>query len=120
MLASVALMVGLAGGGGGHEAAAQGLPKSMEVRGGVLAHDVPDLWAGFSLEGGVDINGELLFGRGLPFLGGTLRPALGASINTEGYTSRAYLDARWEIEWQSGVFLGLGLGAAVHNGELDA
>src|SRR5262245_32935140 len=116
-VAAVALLTGFAVSG---EAMAQSAPSSLEFRGGVLAHDVPDLWAGFSLEGGVDINAELLFGRGLPFLGGAIRPALGASINTAGFTSRAYLDARWEIEWQSGIFLGLGVGAAVHNGELDA
>jgi hypothetical protein len=101
----------------GAPAMAQSAPSSFEIRGGVLAHDVPDLWAGFNLESGVDINVEVLLGRGLPVLGGTLRPALGASINTEGYTSRAYLDARWEIE-VSRVFFGLGLGAAVHDGEI--
>jgi hypothetical protein len=99
---------------------AQSAPSSLEFRGGVLAHDVPDLWAGFSLEDGIDINAELLFGRGLPVLGGTIRPALGVSVNTEGFTSRGYLDARWEIELESGIFLGLGLGAAVHDGLLDA
>jgi hypothetical protein len=118
-LAAVALSVGVAAASGG-QAMAQSAPSGLEFRGGVLAHDVPDLWAGFNLEGGIDINAELLVGRGLPVLGGTIRPALGASVNTEGYTSRAYLDARWEVEWQSGIFLGLGLGAAVHDGELDA
>jgi hypothetical protein len=34
-----------------------------------------------SLEGGIDIGGALSFGRGLPFLGGILRPALGAFSN---------------------------------------
>jgi hypothetical protein len=102
------------------QAMAQSAPSGLELRAGVLAHDVPDLWAGFSLESGVDINAEVLFGRGWQVLGGTLRPALGASVNTDGYTSRAYLDARWEVEWQGGLFLGLGLGAAVHDGELEA
>lgn len=105
--------------GANHAAWAQA-PSSFEVRAGVLAHDVPDLWAGFNLEDGVDINAELLFGRGLRLFGGRLRPALGASVNSAGYTSRVYLDARWEIEWQSGIFLGLGLGAAIHDGEIDA
>jgi lipid A 3-O-deacylase len=118
LFATAVLVTGLVVGGHG-QAVAQTLPSSFEVRGGVLAHDVPDLWAGFSLENGVDINAEVLFGRGLPFLGGILRPALGASINTEGYTSRAYLDARWEVEFGR-MFLGLGLGAAIHNGLLDA
>jgi hypothetical protein len=109
------LLLGLAASA---EAAAQSAPSGLEFRGGVLAHDVPDLWAGFNLESGVDINGELLFGTGLPVLGGSIRPALGASVNTEGYTSRLYLDARWEIEFQRAFFFGVGLGAAVHDGEL--
>jgi lipid A 3-O-deacylase len=115
-VAAAALLLGFAASGG---AMAQSAPSSLEIRGGVLAHDVPDLWAGFNLEGGVDINAEALIGRGLPFLGGSIRPALGASINTEGFTSRVYLDARWEYEWRNGLFLGLGLGAAVHDGEID-
>jgi hypothetical protein len=101
------------------DAAAQA-PSTFELRGGVLAHDVPGLWAGFNLEDGVDINVEVLFGRGLTVLGGSLRPALGASVNTAGYTSRAYLDARWEVPLGSRIFLGIGLGAAVHDGLLDA
>jgi hypothetical protein len=116
-VAAVALLMGVAASGDGM---AQSAPSSLEFRGGVLAHDVPDLWAGFNLEDGVDINAELLFGRGLPILGGTLRPALGVSVNTAGYTSRAYIDARWEIETPIGIFFGLGLGAAIHDGLLDA
>jgi hypothetical protein len=101
-------------------AAAQGTdtPARMELRLGVLAHDVPDLWSGFRLESGVDINGEILIGPGLAFLGGTLRPAIGGSVNTSGGTSKAYLDARWEIEGPAGLFFGTGLGVAVHNGNL--
>jgi lipid A 3-O-deacylase len=93
--------------------------RGLEFRGGVLAHDVPGLWAGFNLESGIDINAELLFGSGWAVLGGTIRPAVGATVNTEGFTSKAYVDARWEIEMPNGIFFGLGLGAAVHNGLLD-
>ena len=93
--------------------------RGFEFRGGILAHDVPGLWAGFRLESGFDINAEVLFGGGLPILGGRIRPALGASVNTDGYTSRGYADLRWEIEGPSGIFFGLGLGAAVHDGLLD-
>jgi lipid A 3-O-deacylase len=100
-------------------AGAEDLVRSgLEVRGGVLAHDVPDLWSGFRLERGIDINGEVLFGAGLPIFGGSLRPALGGSVNTQGYTSKAYADLRWEIDTPSRVFFGLGLGAAVHDGNL--
>jgi hypothetical protein len=115
-LAALALTMGLAVSGG---AAAQSATSSLEIRAGVLAHDVPDLWAGFNLENGVDINAELLFGSGLQVWGGVIRPALGASINTEGYTSRAYLDARWEFDLSHSLFFGFGLGAAVHDGLLD-
>ena len=94
------------------------VPSGFEIRAGVLAHDVPGLWSGFRLESGVDINAELL-GPGVAFLGGTLRPAIGGSVNTSGYTSKAYLDARWEIDLRYGVFFGLGLGAAIHDGNLD-
>jgi lipid A 3-O-deacylase len=117
LFAALALLVAVAQ---PDRALAQSAPSKLEFRGGVLAHDVPDLWAGFNLEGGFDINAELLFGRGLPVFGGTVRPAVGVSVNTEGFTSRAYFDARWEIEFDSGLFFGLGLGAAVHDGLLDA
>ena len=35
------------------------------------------------------------------------------------YTSKAYLDARWEFDLRYGVFFGLGLGAAIHDGNLN-
>lgn len=95
-------------------------PLRFEIKGGILAHDVPGLWSGFSLEKGIDFNVEMLVGPGLPFLGGTLRPAIGGSVNFEGYTSKAYVDARWEIDLPYRLFFGLGLGAAVHDGKLDA
>ena len=68
---------------------------------------------------GVDINAEVLFGTGWYVLGGTLRPAIGGSFNTQGYTSRGYIDARWEVDLGSRLFLGLGIGAALHDGKLD-
>lgn len=91
-----------------------------ELKAGVLAHDVPDLWSGFRLEdNAADLNFEASFSPTLPFLFGVIRPALGATINTRGDTSHAYLDARWEIELPAGLFLATGIGAAVHDGELD-
>lgn len=90
-----------------------------EVKGGVLAHDVPDLWSGFRLErNAVDVNLEVLF-VGVPFLGGTLAPAIGGTVSTRGDTSHAYLDARWQFELPFKLFLGTGVGVAIHDGVLD-
>ena len=91
-----------------------------ELKFGVLAHDVPDLWSGFRAEpNSVDINFEALLSPHVNFAGGTLRPAIGASVNTVGATSMGYLDARWQYETAFGVFIGLGVGAAVHDGQID-
>jgi hypothetical protein len=103
---------------GAGEAAAEGL--IYEFKAGVLYHDVSGLWSGFSLEQpGPDINLEAILTPSMPAIWGSIRPALGASINTRGDTSRAYLDARWQLDTSSGLFFGLGLGAAVHDGHLD-
>lgn len=95
---------------------AEGLVR--EIRGGVLAHDVSNLRSGFRTENdAVAINIEALLSSSFRLLGGTIRPAIGASIATEGGTSNAYLDARWEFETPTGIFFSLGLGGTVHNGE---
>jgi hypothetical protein len=91
-----------------------------EVKVGVLAHDVPDLWSGFQREeDSLDINAELLLSPSAIFLGGTLRPALGASVNTAGDTSFAYIDARWQYDFDGGLFFSTGVGGAVHDGDLE-
>lgn len=91
-----------------------------EAKGGVLVHDVPDLWSGFGLEHHyADINAELSF-IGIPFfLGGTLRPVIGGTVSTRGDTSHAYLDARWQLELPLNLFAATGLGIAVHDGLID-
>jgi hypothetical protein len=99
-------------------ALADGLIEELKL--GVLDHDVPNLWSGFRAEpNSVDINIEALLSPSIPFLGGTIRPAIGGTINTEGATSHGYVDARWQYELPSGIFFGLGLGAAVHDGQLE-
>ena len=91
-----------------------------EVRIGVLDHDTPDLWSGFRREEeSVDINIEALLSPSAAFFGGTIRPAIGATINTQGQTSHAYIDARWQYETEAGIFFGVGVGAAIHDGNLD-
>jgi len=88
-----------------------------ELKLGVLHHDTPGLWSGFQRERtAADINVELILSPGFAFLGGTIRPAIGGSVNTRGDTSKGYLDARWQIESPAGLFLGLGIGVAVHDG----
>lgn len=88
-----------------------------ELRGGVLAHDVPLVAAG-KYENGIGLNAEIAFNSPLVLFGGTIRPALGGTFATDGGTSFAYLDAKWE--WTiDRLFLGIGLGAAIHNGELQ-
>jgi lipid A 3-O-deacylase len=100
-------------------AAQSSAPFIAEARVGILAHDVPGLWSRFNLETRKpDINGEIILSPELAFLGGRIRPALGGTWNTHGGTSKAYVDARWEYQTRVGIFFGLGLGAAVHNGYL--
>ena len=90
------------------------------IRAGVLMHDVDDLWSGTSKEGGVDLNSEIILSRpSFSLLSGNVRPNLGASINTQGDTSKIYGGILWEFARKSGIFLNLGIGAAIHNGELD-
>jgi lipid A 3-O-deacylase len=90
-----------------------------EVKIGALYHDMPGLWSGFSLERpAADLNGEILFRPWARTFGGSLRPAIGATVNLNGEASKAYADLRWEFAAQSGIFFGIGLGAAVHNGDI--
>jgi hypothetical protein len=91
-----------------------------EIRLGVLKHDVDNLWSRNRKESGVSYNGEIIFSRpNLFFLKGMIRPNLGLSVNDQGDTSKVYAGLVWEVESEAGLFLNLGLGATVHNGELD-
>ena len=91
-----------------------------EVRAGVLAHDVDDLWSGNRKEGGVDLNAEIIFSRpSFSLLSGYVRTNFGLSINTHGDTSMVYGGILWELETKPGIFLDLGIGAAIHNGQLE-
>ena len=90
-----------------------------EIKIGALNHDTTGLWSGFNVErSGVDANLEVLFVPLARTFGGYLRPAIGTTINFDGNTSKAYADLRWEIEAPSGVFFAMGMGAAIHDGEL--
>jgi len=89
-----------------------------EVKAGLLYHDMDHMWSGSRREDGVDFNGELIFAPKFAFLGGAFRGALGASLNSNGDTSKAYLDLRYMYEFLNGIFLSAGSGGAVHNGDL--
>jgi lipid A 3-O-deacylase len=90
-----------------------------ELKFGALYHDPPYLWSNFSVERQTaDANFEVLFVPWARTFGGYLRPAIGTSVNFVGGTSKAYADLRWEMEAPSGVFFALGMGAAIHDGEL--
>ncbi len=101
----------------GSGASAESLLYALKI--GVLAHDVPDLWSGFQVEhNAVDINIEAQFAAAWALPWGAIRPVIGGSINTRGDTSDGYIDARWQGDCPSGLFFGLGLGAAIHDGEI--
>lgn len=88
-----------------------------EISAGVLHHDTDNLWSGFRRESGVDANVEVLFPSLGKAFGGGLHPAVGVSVNSDGDTSKGYAGVRWRYEFESRFFAGIGLGAAVHDGE---
>jgi lipid A 3-O-deacylase len=93
-------------------------PFISELKIGVQAHDVPYMWSGFNKEPITpDLNLEIQFSTLAMFWGGRIFPALGTTINFDGHTSKAYLDARWQWEYENHTFFALGFGVAVHNGE---
>jgi hypothetical protein len=99
-------------------ATAQADGAVYEIRGGILAHDVPALWSGFRTEeDAVALNLEAIFPSSVSLLGGTIRPAVGASVATGGGTSNAYADLRWMFEAPGGLFFAVGIGATVHDGK---
>jgi len=87
-----------------------------EIRFGVLAHDPLN-----QKEEGVDINAELFFGDWLGASEGSwqLRPSIGASVNTNGDTSQAYIDLNYGGPISERWFLEFAAGFSVHDGELE-
>jgi len=91
----------------------------IDIRVGILAHDVP-IWSLSRKEGGVDFNTEFIFRwPNYSLLAGIVRSNLGITLNNQGDTSKIYSGFLWEYIWQSGLFIDLGLGLAVHDGELE-
>jgi len=95
----------------------QGRGLIKEVKVGILSHDVDGLWSGFKREKGLDVNCAAIFGGTGKIFGGNIHPVLGASLNTQGYTSRLYLDGIWHYDLTQSIFGSFGLGVALHNGE---
>src|SRR5205814_4353223 len=106
-------------------AAAQ-LNMVVEVKAGILAHDVGVL--GHQLEKGPDVNLEMLFTPpDLLAVIGSPRPQIGADINTAGKTSDGYFGLTWGIMLiQSlfgagyAVFINGSLGGVVHDGYINS
>jgi len=89
-----------------------------EAKLGVLDHDVRI--GGDHAEPGIDVNGELLFASpGFLRIIGAPRPHLGGSVNTSGATSYAYAGLTWTATLFGPFYGSLGLGGAVHDGQLD-
>ena len=48
------------------------------------------------------------------------RPSVGLSINSNNNTSQLYAGLNWDVTFLDRLFFSLGLGGAVHNGELQS
>ena len=101
----------------GEPVAGVGLIHELKI--GAQVHDVPYMWSGFHREPySLDLNLEAQFSPYIMLWRGAIRPVIGATINFEGYTSKAYAGARWQWEQPScNTFFAIGLALAVHDGE---
>jgi len=88
--------------------------EAIEVRTGLLVHDVANLWGYTKQESGVDINSEFIFGGS-----SLLRSNVGVSINSRGGTSLVYggvlLGFRVERLWFDFAFGGAAHVNAIRN-----
>lgn len=88
-----------------------------EISVGVLSHD-HGLFSHVKEEDSLDlhlevrmVSPEVLEVIGSPY------PHVGANINNEGQTSQVFAGLSWEWELDLGLFAGVSLGGALHNGE---
>lgn len=88
-----------------------------EVRGGVLAHDVPLVGAGHIETNSVSLNAEAALAPSFAILGGRIRPVIGGTFTTNLETSWAYVDARYEWAGEL-LFFGIGVGPSIHTGDI--
>lgn len=97
------------------------VPKLTEIRIGILSHDIDNLWSGSKKEGGVDFSAEVNSkNSSISFLSGIVYPNFGVSINNEGHTSTLYVGFLWNRDISSNFFFDLGVGLAIHNGQLKS
>lgn len=78
---------------------------AQEARVGILVHDVAPLFGANKIEGGFDLNGEIIMGLGL------VRPMVGISVNSRGQTSCAYCGLAFVYN-TSHSFVSVGVGGA--------
>ena len=100
-------------------ASAQTSSWLYEIRGGVLAHDVPLVGAGHIETNSVSLNAEVAFAPAFPIFGGQIRPVVGGTFTTNLETSWVYVDARWEWAGEL-LFFGIGVGPSIHTGDILA
>lgn len=90
-------------------------PIISELRIGLFAHNARPF--GSKEEGGADLNLEILFQNPKLFSKiGAPRPFIGTSINTAGDTSFLYSGLMWDFDITEPIFISLGLGMTIHNG----
>jgi lipid A 3-O-deacylase len=91
------------------------------IRFGLLVHDIGGLWSNTRSEEGVDFNAEVVFRKPSFMLWkGVVLPNIGLSINSHGDTSKIYGGVLWEFLFSNGLFLNIGTGLAVHDGQLES
>jgi lipid A 3-O-deacylase len=80
-----------------------------------------------SPEGGIDVNGEVLFASPWPQPSNAVidflfrpRPMLGATVSTQGDTSQVYLGAAWTLPLFNVLFVEATFGGAYHDGPLTS
>jgi len=99
---------------------AEEVPLFSELRLGLLAHDIDAV--SFNREKGWDVNAEVLFHSldiGLIRIIGSPFPHIGATLNTQGDTSKVYAGLTWRWPLPEKFFIEAMLGGAIHNGRLD-
>ena len=104
-----------------------------EIRLGGMKHNLDvgrvGVGVGYTVtrEGGVDINGEVLFASPWPQPASPIidflfrpRPMLGVTANTRGDTSQVYLGAAWSLPLFNVLFVEATFGGAYHDGPLTS